>query len=75
MRIGQSLTPFALGMGVALLVGVIVQKAQNFQEQESCYRHYSHSKLEGGPKTHTLIEHRSFFGETYYCLPLHRGHA
>lgn len=71
MRITQNLTPFALGMGFALLVGLIGQQAQNFQEQERCHDHYAHTKLEGGPKSHTLLQHRSFFGETFYCVPLY----
>lgn len=71
MRITQNLTPFAFGMGFALLVGFVGQQAQNFQEQERCHDHYAHTKLEGGPKSYTLLQHRSFFGETFYCVPLY----
>jgi len=53
------------------MTGLVGQQAQNFQEQERCHAHYAHTKLEGGPKTHTLLQHRSFFGETFYCVPLY----
>lgn len=71
MRITRNLTPFAFGIAVALMTGLVGQQAQNFQEQERCHAHYAHTKLEGGPKTHTLLQHRSFFGETFYCVPLY----
>jgi hypothetical protein len=60
--------PFALGLSTALGLGLAVHTANNFNQQDKCYEARKAYILEGTQK-HTLVQHRTFFGETYACLP------
>ena len=61
--------PFVLGMTTALGLGLAVHTANNFNQQEKCYQARRAYLIKGTTK-HTLVQHMTFFGETYACLPL-----
>ena len=65
----NTLLPFALGMTTALGLGLAVHTANNFNQQEKCYQARRTYLIKGSTK-HTLVQHRTFFGETYACLPM-----
>ena len=60
--------PFALGMSTALGLGLAVHTANNFNQQEKCYQARQDYLIKGSVR-HTMVQHRTFFGETYACLP------
>lgn len=60
-----------LGMGAAMLTAVLGQKLINFQEQEICHAAVRTAYTQTGLKTHTMIQHRGFLGDSFYCAPLY----